>query len=636
MNEGLNAKLRFGSAKHTKILAALLARKKKAKDKVDERQSDFAGYEEIYDAYLPDTETRRLRREKFKTGDPDYYTVVIPYSYAALLTAHTYWTSVFLSRTPVLQYTGRHGESMMKTQAVEAIMDYQVLVGNMLGPMYHWLHDAPKYGYGIVHDYWEKEIIQTSRIEERPITFLGAPLFGKTKRVKTTSRSIGYNGNKLLNVHPAHFWPDWRVPLSSFQEGEFVARLVHLSWNSLIKGKHQGRYFNLDVIEKMASSHSSSFNSWEGGRSTELPEYEGDVALDIANISTQEGFEIVIDLIPKEWELGTSTYPEKWIFTILHDKVIVEARPQARAHGRFPYSVLPLDFDAYKLFSTSMLDRLEPLNDVITWLVNQHFFNVRAGLNNNFIYDPSRVVVKDLHRKGASKLIRLKENAYGTDINKVIQQLPVADLTRGHMADASNISELFDKVFGINANLMGQIHQGGRKTATEIRTSSTFGINRLKTVAEYWSAVGFAPMSQRLLQNTQELYDQEQQFKIAGGLAADAQFINVAPELIAGLYDFVPVDGTMPVDRYAQANLWKELLIGVQKMPQVAMKYDLGGIFSWMAQLAGLKNIKQFEIQLTPDAAIAQNVGAGNLVPAGKAVQNLNEPGQVSGMGPTG
>jgi len=248
------------------------------------------------------------------------------------------------------------------------------------------------------------------------------------------------------------------------------------------------------------------------------------------------------------------------------------------------------------------------------------------------------VVVKDLYRRGVSKLIRLKESAYGTDIAKVIQQIPVTDVTGRHFNDIQNVTEMLNRVYGGNDNLMGQIHPGGRKTATEIRTSSTFGVNRLKTVAEYWSATGFVPLAQRLLQNTQQLYDEEMQFRIAGDLAGEAQFINVSPDQIGGMYDFVPVDGTMPIDRYAQANLWRETLMGAAKVPQIAGRYDIGRMFGWMSQLAGLKNIKQFEIQVMPDEAAMMGAQQGNLVPMAKrspeALASV-EPGQISGMGRT-
>jgi hypothetical protein len=104
------------------------------------------------------------------------------------------------------------------------------------------------------------------------------------------------------------------------------------------------------------------------------------------------------------------------------------------------------------------------------------------------------------------------------------------------------------------------------------------------------------------------------------------------------MYDFVPVDGTMPIDRYAQANLWRETLMGAAKIPQIAGRYDIGRMFGWMAQLAGLKNIKQFEIQVQPDAAVMQGMQRGNMVPMSKETpESLAsvEPGQIPGMGRT-
>lgn len=149
---------------------------------------------------------------------------------------------------------------------------------------------------------------------------------------------------------------------------------------------------------------------------------------------------------------------------------------------------------------------------------------------------------------------------------------------------------------------MGALAGGGRKTATEIRTSTGFGVNRLKTITEYMSATGFSEHAQKLVSNSQQFYSGEKKFKIVGSLMTDAgvSFVNVTPESIMGFYDVVPVDGVLPVDRMAQANLWKEILLNVGRVPQIAMQYDLSKIFAWMANIAGLKNISQFKIQVMP------------------------------------
>ena len=126
--------------------------------------------------------------------------------------------------------------------------------------------------------------------------------------------------------------------------------------------------------------------------------------------------------------------------------------------------------------------------------------------------------------------------------------------------------------------------------------------------------------------------------------SAGDSFANVDPESINGFFDFVPVDGTLPIDRFAQANLWKEILGQMRTMPELAMKFDVAKIFEWVAQLAGLKNIGQFRVQVMPPGMMQPpGVPQGNVVPmpppvfaGGGAVKNINEPQQIAGLGATG
>ena len=246
---------------------------------------------------------------------------------------------------------------------------------------------------------------------------------------------------------------------------------------------------------------------------------------------------------------------------------------------------------------------------------------------------------------------RLKPAAYGTDPALVAKQLPVVDVTQLHMKDTQFIWEMTQRIVGVTDNLMGLQQPGGRKTATEVRTASTAGINRLKTNAEYFSAMGWSQLSQMALQNSQQFYSLERQFKIAGDLMAvgggDTSSRIITKDDIQGFYDFVAVDGTIPIDRFAQANLWTQLLAQLRNFPQIMAKYDMGGIFAWISQLAGLKNVNQFKIEVQPDQQVALAAQTGDLVPAGgggggqrtgsaRTVRNNAEPRQVPGVGPTG
>jgi hypothetical protein len=369
--------------------------------------------------------------------------------------------------------------------------------------------------------------------------------------------------------------------------------------------------------------------------------------MDMQNV---ELLEMVIELIPRDWGLDESNFPEKWAFVVANESVVVQAQPLGLYHNKFPYEILELEPDGYAMFKRGMFDIVKPMNDIMTWLVNTHFYNTRKSLNDMFVVDPSRVVMKDVLSPEPGKIIRLKEEMYGQDVRTAITQFPTSNVTQAHMADSQLVASMIQRVSGVNDSIMGMLQSGGRKTATEVRTSSSFGINRLKTNAEYFSATGFSGLSQLLLQQTQQLMDVAMKVRIAGDswkAPGAAQALNVTPQDIQGQYDFIPVDGTLPIDRFAQVNMWTQLLQQMAQVPQVIQQYDLGQIFGWVAQLGGLKNINNFKIQIMqPGAMPGSNViPIGGQGGAGAKGRNAGGPGasggtpvppQIPAMGPSG
>lgn len=611
--------LRYGTAEHDRVREAVRQRREMSRRKLSDRHEKWSEAEDKAQAYIKPTENNLRRDQERKDGKPQYTTIDIPYSYAMLLTAHTYWTSVFLSRTPVFQYDGRHGESQDKTLALEAVIDYQLTVGEWLVPLYIWLMDMGKYGLGVVGSYWADEYSITSQVEEVPVTYLGLEIPGKTKKVRKTLRVPGYSGNRLYNVRPFDWYPDPRVSIARFQEGEFCGRRSEVGYNTILRRQADGLYFNADAVK-------ANLGKWglardEGSSRLVLPDAMETYFLGQQEFGGTEAkaflevLEMTIELVPREWALGESTYPEKWVFTLVNDEVVVGAQPQGLLHDKFAFDVIEYEVEGYALAKRSMLEVLDPLNHTLTWLFNSHMHNVRKVINDQLVVDPSRVVMKDLTSPDAGRIVRLKPEAYGTDARLAVNQLQTADITGNHMRDALIVIDMMQRLTGVVDNVMGQVNSGGRKTATEVRTSSSFGVNRLKTICEYASALGFAPLSMKLVSNTQQKYDGEKQFKIAGNLIRQKTPVLVTPDLIAGAYDYVPIDGAMPIDRFAQASLWKELMMLFLKAPQLAASYDVPGIMGLVAQLSGVKNLDQYRIQVQPDAGIAGAVQAGNLIP---------------------
>lgn len=621
---------------------------------MSERHEKWRRDDESFISFIHEKDTDKKRSSLRDQGMPQFTTIYIPYDYAVLMSAHTYWTSVFLSRSPIFQYAGQSATSSSAELAVGSLIDYQVTAGRMQPPMYVWLLDVGKYGVGIVGDFWSKDQIVVSREVEIPETFMGVPTGMMSKEMRHVTVP-GYDGNKLFNVRPTDFFPDPRVTMMNFQEGEFCGRITSTGWNALMK--NQGKYFNLDYARQNRGNSSLDRNL--GSSQVPRPFTPGDNGMtgDSRNMSHIELLEMHVELIPAEWGLHDSTYPEKWVFLVANGVTIIQAQPLGLFHNKFPFAVIEYEPDGYSMFKPSMLERVKPLNDVMTWLINTHFYNTRKALNDMFVVDPSKVVMKDILDPKPGKVIRLREEMYGQDVRSAIWQFPVSNVTQAHLSDSAVIANLIQRVPGVNDNIMGMLAVGGRKTATEVRTSSSFGVNRLKTNAEFFSATGFSDLAIMMLQTTQQLMDVQKSVRIAGidawGTPGAQKHMQVSPQDIQGFFDFVPVDGTLPIDRYAQTQMWSGLLQQMAQVPQVLVQYDLGKIFAFVAQLAGLKNISQFKVEVGSPEQLAQQQAAGNIIPMGGrggkssgASRGANGgagqggaskgPRQVAGMGPSG
>jgi hypothetical protein len=452
------------------------------------------------------------------------------------------------------------------------------------------------------------------------------PMTGASSLYQATVELTGYTGNKVYNINPFDFWRDPRVPMKNFQDGEFCFVLKRMLWNDVLRRASSGYYTNIDDLKRHATTRHSDDNA----PTLKRPDWATAVlTADWDPTGQKEGarhpaaafaYEFYVDLVPKDWGVGPESFPQKWCFTITEDyALIIGATPLGYMHAKFPFSILEPEVEGYAREARGIPEIVTPLQNTMDWLLNSHFYNVRAALNNQFIVDPSKLVLKDVEAGEPGFIWRLRPEAFGTDIRSIFHQVAVTDVTRTNMADIQQMFNLGERTLGINDQIMGVLNTGGRKTATEIRTAAGFGTNRLKTNTEYMSAMGFSRHSQKLVQNSQQFYESDLKLKIVGDLAAAAgpNFLNVTPDIIMGFFNFVTVDGTLPIDRTAQANLWKDMMGNLRMMPpQVAQGFDWIKIFSWVGSLAGLKNINQFKVQvLPPGMDMTNQVQAGNVIP---------------------
>src|SRR5215831_3209193 len=607
------------------LLQRLEARVKYSMQKRSDRIKAWEQAEDKALAYLHEQDEDSIRRSaREQKGTQSYTTLQIPYTYATLMTAHTYMTSVFFSRSPVHQFSGRHGETEQQVSALEALIAYQVETGYHLVPYYIWLYDSGKYGCGILGNYWAEEQVQYSSVAQMDILGPdGTPVEGMSKKVQQTFRSAGYTGTRVYNVSPFDFGHDPHYPMYRFQEGEYCYVRKTIGWNEIKKRQFAG-WYNKDSVARLPARPPHTAQVQEGSSALLRPDrvYQhtlGAANDDLKHPTSIDIFEVYVDLIQSEWKVGDSDFPEKWVFTISSDyAVLLGAEPLGNAHGKFPFSVIETEIEGYGLYGRGLPEIIDPIQRTMDWLINSHFYNVRASLNNQFIIDPSKIVIDDTEDGGPGFIYRLRPEAYGTDITKFFYQVPVTDITRANMSDLETMQTIGERITGINEQMFGGISKS-RTTATEVRTSTGFGVNRLKTITEYISAMGISTLAQRMILDSQQFYDQQKKFKIVGDLAqmAGPQFMQVDPSMLSGDYDFVPVDGSLPIDRMAMATLWQNIMGQMRNFPSLMLQFDIGKVFTHVAQLAGIRNINQFKIQVVPDGVLQAQAQAGNVIPIG-------------------
>jgi len=589
--------------RHAKLAEEIFNRVDYALQKLAPFVEQYRKNEELFNAYVDvpeDEEVDLQRKPTDDKGRPEYRTVVIPYSYAMIMTMHTYLSTVFLSRNPIFQWQARDSAASLNEQALESLIEYQLLAGKAKPVLFNWIMDPLRSGVGVVNASWKEEKATVANIRELLEN-------GKTKKVMEAEEITSFAGNKLTNIRPIDVIVDPRYGFTNYQNGEFYGELSTVSSFLLQRGVREGFFIEANVkkvLEEVSkvSDYSKRVGSSLAGTEKDIEGYKhllGRFGRKEQGFKAVDVIEFYWKLIPKDH--GISDVDTEVLYYVLMSTcgTILAIRPFGAYHNLFPSAINLFDIDLYKYSSRAGLEIFQPMEETLNYLLNQHFYNVRKHLNNNSIIDPSKLVLRDLYNRNPGGYIRLKPNAYGTNPAESIFQMQSTDITRAHLSDVRMMEEFAQRIGGVNDNVMGMVNPGGRKTAQEVRMSSSFSTNRIKTLAEWQSCMGWDTLATLMLKNSQQYMSQEMQVRIAGPSGGPA-FIDVSPQSIAGMFDYVPVDGTMPLDRQATAQILQQMMPAVMQGP-MAQQYDIGGLFAYTARLAGAGAIERFKVKVMPD-----------------------------------
>lgn len=623
--EELYEKLKPGTVLHDNLRAYLLKRLEESERSMSAFYARWELNERKVQAYiqLPDYE-KLLEAANGEGKPPQAISIIVPYAWAVVSTVVTYLLHTFCGRKPMLQVGAYKAESVESGHKMEQVLQYQADHTRLVRQLARYFQDGEVYGLGVLRVAWrEKKARRTTWKKQQQRTLFNQAL--GEKLLPTKSVRVVYSGNEVEAIDPFMFFPDSRVPMA-----EVNRRGEYCFWRSYI-GKHTALQLQADKEYHYVTAVDAKLpenQGWQHG-SVRALRAMGESQPGAAHSSNRldsyfQCDEGTVEIIPAELGLGESKRPEKWLFTILNKQVIVRAVPFDADHDMHPVAVSEPYETGYGFGNLGLVDFVGPLQDTMSFLVNSHITNIRAALNNMFIVDPSMVEMQDLANPEPGKLIRLKRSAYGMDVRQAIMQLAVTDVTAGSIKDLELFMRFGQFLTAISENLMGVQDSGGRKTATEVRTTGEAAASRLAAHARKISSQGIVDLTEQMCVNTQQYLSEDFYINLMGKDAEDKP-LKVDPSQLNGDFFYPVNDGTLPLDRVALMDIWKELWIAVAKDPQLRQEYSVPKIFEWVAELGGAKNIESFKVQLLPPGAAPPN-GA---VPIS---QGMMPPGAPGGM----
>lgn len=614
------------SDQHEELLQMVMDRALASRRAMATRRQVWRDLDRTITAFIPlDEEEEGIR----KADDRRPVSIVVPLSYAVMETLLTHAVLSF-AQQPIFRYEGQGPEDVLGAILLEKLIEVQATRSKMFLALHTMWRDSIIYGFGVTAVGWERKLSRRS-------VSVDLPDLGATRSV---APAILYEGNKLVKIDPYRYLPDPNVPINEVQSGEFVG------WSAMgnrmgILRREENRQGGIQWFNGRYMKHTPGTSQLfeddreegnEGG-------YYRDESNKVEGTNPAHEVYMYLDLVPKEHGLSESDSPEKWLFVVGGDEVILAAQPADLHHDMFPVAVCSPDYDGHSLQTTSRLEIVFGMQRNMDFLMNSRMKNLKKSVNNVTLVDPTLVNMLDLETAKEGGIVRLRQRGWGRGkeaLEGAMKQMEAVDVTRGFTADMAGLADMVDRTSGAVDSLQGVMRTGsGDRSAAEFTGTQRGGLSRLERIVRVGIAQAHYDLGLMMGSNVQQFMRQDQYVDVSGrwqeklatifGLVDQIRVnpTKVVKEgqhaLIDVFYNVVPNDGGVKSSQFA--DTWLQLFQILATAPELAVQFDMPRIFKHVATLMGATNVEDFTnapaIQTTvlPDEQVQAQAQAGNLVP---------------------
>jgi len=618
---------------------------------------DWDMYDQVYrgERAADDQDVKaRERKEPMK--------MVVPLTYQQVQTAVSFFYGVYNQRDWFYELAGAGPDDEQAAKVGQAVLERDLVYNRFKSVILtQFLTDICRFGVGITKHSWVHETVPV--IEQVPDpSYVPNPLLPPTAppMIPQVSDKTKFLGNKIICVNPYRFFPDPRIPITRFREGEFCADEIEYGRGDLEAMEKNKEVGGIEYIPAFRQEDLDGRHLIWIGKDPMLM-YNNVPRFVLVS-------ELQLRMNPSKFEYVPGKYLNplidrevKVVVWMANDSRIIKVEEMGYAHDEFTYDVAQFTNDQQRFVNFGLAEVLGPLQETISWFINARITSVRKVIQNYLVVDESGINIKDLQDR--NPVIRLKKAMAGTDVSRYIQQLKVQDVTQSHLNDCSYLTKYGQEATGITDSVLGQF-ASGRRSASEARNVAPAAAGRLLLTAHgIWdSALG--PLGQKMLSNLRQGLDEPTLIRIIGGQShtsymagmqaligqmlqpgqqplpptpAGPQFQHITKADLVGNYDFMVFDGTLPTERNAAAMALQDLLLAMSKDPRLVLVFqkDPTLLLNEILDLRGIRNAERFN--LTPERAqqlMLLGGQPGNTVPPGTP-QGASGPANQGGPRPS-
>lgn len=592
---------------HGQLLKETVDLLKMSRSKMSKRYRDWDLYEEVYRAERQiDSDDVKARERKEPTK------MVVPMTLAQVQSFVGYAFQLLTQRNSFFELAGMGIEDWKPAKLGEAFLDRDLDYNQWAVKLYQFLLNVGKFGLGVLGHSW-------ARIAQQQLVQVQTPqapgLNGVQMNFSAPSFEyqdvVSFLGNMIENISPYRWFPDPRVPISRFQDGEFCASERDVTHTWLKKMEKNGMFQGTKWVKDMPTA------MWEWRSDHGL---RSDVEYD-KTTSKQKGGVILTnverEIIPADYKLpngspmGEEDFPIKYIIVVANDSRIIKAEPLNYKHDHYKYSAAQLTPDDQRHINAGIAEWVNELQSVISWFINSRITSVRKVIQDRLVVDTEGVEMDDFVNRRS--VIRLKKGARG-GVDRYIKQLQINDVTQSNIPDSQALGQIMQLVTSINDNAQGQ-YSSGRRSATQTQAANAGAGSRLKMYVSLIWAQAFKPLGADMLSNLRDGLDEPQIVKLIGQQVQQplspyavgpydtnnflSQSVSATKADLIGNYDFKVLEGTLPSEKLEIADQLQQLLEALISNPQAAMilGLDAKSLLQEIAELRNIRNPEKFNLQ---------------------------------------